>query len=128
MLAIDLLQFLPLTAPTAHATYNFQVKLAQQAYPDFDRVVNDESAKIPQAAIDVITQGGLPNAAGVSYYLGRHRQEVDHLCRLANPRKVEERILELSMQLMQSPGGQAMDTLSYRSYRKIRDQQERERY
>src|SRR6516165_1056518 len=73
------------------ATYQLQAKLARQSYPDFDRVVNDDSVQIPQSAIDVITQGGLPNAAGVSYYLGQHRQECDHLCKLAkDPRRVEE--------------------------------------
>ena len=121
-------QLTPAQRAANEATYNLQVKLARQAYPDFDRVVNDDSVAIPQAATDVITQAGLPNAAGVAYYLGQHRAEADHLCRLANPRKVEERILQLSMALMQSPGGQALDTMSYRQYRRIRDQQTSERY
>src|SRR5262249_40676509 len=76
-----------------------------------------------------LSQAGLANPIPVLKYLGGHRAEVDHLCRMVDsPRKIEERIYELSMKLVNAPGGQALDTMDYRRYRQIRDRQQKERY
>jgi hypothetical protein len=103
-----------------------QLIAARAALPDFDEVVDQETA-IPADAEFMIHKIGLPNATAVAYYLGKHRAECERLVSMS-PKQCQQRIVEISAALAANPASIALDTADFQTYRSVRNKEIHDRY
>jgi hypothetical protein len=107
--------------------YRSQAAEAAAIIPDFEKTAYDERVELPGEALEMIADGGLPNAAYIQHYLSQHKEVASEM--IGKTRKqVQARMKEISAQLATNAVDMAIDRVDFANYRRLRNKQVRERY